>query len=572
MALLDMLPTRKEQRATFKDADGWLADVFRGGRRTVSGEAVGPNSAMSLSAYYAAIRNISEDVGKMPVDIIQRSVSGGKRAKLRKHPAYKLLNVQPNTDMTPIALRESTGHHAMGWGDGLQEIVRTRGGVPVEMWPMDPAKVEIEHETDDSGRQRLVYVQRNIPGESDVRLPADKVFHLHGLSFDGIHGYSFAKIAREAIGAGLAQVKAGAALFGNGIRPDAVLTVPGKLPLDAQVALREGWEEQYQGTENRHKLAILHAGATLAPFSVNPEDAQWIQSMQFTVEEMARVSRIPLSKLQSLVHSNNNTLVMENMGYHTDTLLSWIIRWEQEIKLKLIGVEFDDVQAKFNANAILRADIATRFKAYSIGRQWGWLSANNVLEKEDQDGIGEQGDIHMIPANMLDASKINEPAPASLPAPSGDIIPAADTDDSRTSLARGMAIRDRVRDQLAEARNTGDAVHRIISSHGPPLRETVMRIESKKGGKKGDRAAVVTPWLYAVGISAVDSAWCILMDAPKPEGVDSAVAEWSRSSADRLLGVNGGIAVNEVVTSELGHLTRLAFDILGLDAERAQEN
>lgn len=584
--IMNLLPARKEQRATFKENEGWLADWARGGRRTLSGKVVSPNSALTLSSYYAAIRNIAEDMAKMPIDIIQRSPGGGKRKKLRKHPAYRLLNVAPNPEMDPIAFRETLLHHAMGWGNGTAEIVHTRGGVPVELWPMDPSRVEIKHEKDNSGRQRLVYEIRNVPGDPDVRLPPEKVYHLHGLGFDGIRGYAFATIAREAIGLGIAEVEAGAALFGNAILPSGVLSVPGKLTLEAQTALREGWEEQYQGTERMHRLAILHAGATFTPISINPEDAQWIQARQFTIEEMARVARIPLSKLQSLVKANFNTLQMQNMEYHIDTLLGWMIRGEQQIRRKLIGIEVDDVYAKHNANAILRADIEMRYRAYAIGRQWGWLSPNNVREKEDEDGIGKKGDIYLVPGNMMDASKVNEPAPAK------DVIPqpAAGEEDGRSLAARKLAIGLRVHEQLAEATSSADAIRKIVWSHAPALTEafgrSVRKAENRLARAKrapdtlesfrSEHIEETGSWILNVASACTDTAWGVLCNTRAPESSVRAVREWSQDSASRFVGllVDSGAAVNvdATVTAELGHLTRFTCDLLCLDAEKAQEN
>lgn len=567
MGLLEMLPPR-EKRATFKDNESWLADWARGGRRTVSGEAVGPNTAMTLGAYFAAIRNISEDIAKMPIAVIQQSGDRAKRNALRNHPAYKLLNVQPNPEMDPLAFRETLGHHAMGWGNGTAEIVHTRGGVPAEMWPMDPSRVKIKREEDLNSRSRLVYEVSGDRGEK-VTLPPEKVFDLHGLSFDGIRGYSLARIARESIGLGLAEVKAGAAVFGNQIRPSGVLQVPGKLSKEGLVSLREQWEANYQGTDRLARMAILPMGATFQQMSINPEDAQWIQARGFTVEEMARISRIPPSKLHHLLKANFNTLTMQNMEYHIDTLLSWMIRWEQQIQRKLIGVDVTDVYAKHNANAILRGDIEARYKVYAIGRQWGWLSSNDVLEKEDSDGIGEQGDIYMIPLNMGDASEIDEQeAVPAATSPSDDDTDVGDELDD----ARKLAIANRVHEQVSGATSAADAVRKIVWCHAPALGEVVTRAEHKKGGKAVDRSEIVAGWINSVATSCVDSIWAVVVDVPKPDAVGGAVRNWSRSSASRILAANGTGDGDTIVTKELALLVGLTCDLLNLDAEKAMEN
>ncbi len=567
--LLDWLPNRREKRATFKDADGWFVDWLRGGVPTSSGEAVGPNTAMGLAVYYAGIRNIAEDVAKMPLDIMKRTSNGKKRKKLREHPAWIALNEQPNPDMSPMALRETMLHHAMGWGNGLLEIVSNRGGTKIELWPLDPAATTIKRDADD----RLIYDVGKKRGQS-VILPPEKVFHLHGLGFDGVTGYAIARLARESIGLGLAEVKAGAGLFGNSSMPGGVLEFPGILQPDAKDAIRKSWEANHMGAGQNSKTALLDRGVTFTPISVNPKDAQWIASREFTVEEICRWLRIAPSKVQHLKKANFNTLEMQNLEHQVDTLLSWEIRVEQEVKRKLIGFADRDVYAKHNANSILRGDVKTRYSSFAIGRQWGWESPNSVLELEDRDGIGEQGDVYLVPLNMGDASKINEPEPEpAVPNPTEGTTDGDGNDDDQLDAGTRAAIADRAHEGVAQAINAKDAISKIVWAHALAIEDQLTRTaafveENRATTKKSvdvfrsERIDHTTRCLNGVVGACLKTAWVMLSDSVEPSApyaLEPAAAEFANGVATRHIDtvLSGEVNIPATVTAESGRLCKL---------------
>jgi HK97 family phage portal protein len=472
------------------------------------------------------------------------------------------MNEQPTPEMGAMAFREVMLQHAMGWGNGVAEIVANRSGSRIELWPIDPQLLTIKRSENDN---RLLYEVRSNRGGT-VTLAPEQVFHLHGLGYDGVSGYSFARVARESIGLGLAQIKSAASLFGNSSRPDGILQFPQVLTDKARDAVRQGWEANYRGPEKAHKTAILDRGLTFTPVGVNPIDAQWIEASQFTVEEFCRVSRCPPSKVQHLLKANFNTLEMQNLEYVVDTLMSWMIRIEQETKRKLIGFADKNVYAKHNANSILRGDIEARYRAYAIGRQWGWENPNSVLELEDRDGIGEQGDIYLVPGNMLDASKINEPKPE--PMVPGTTVGTTAGDEEITAGVRA-AISDRVHEEVTRATSIKEGISNLVYAHAPTMKVVFDRVEktSRKRKEVADGTyPVVTEWIDSVASACVDSAWSVFITVDRPPTLDRAVSAWSTSSASRVIESIGTMDRDELVTIELGRLCTFVEGIICAEA------
>lgn len=193
-----------ERRASLRNPTDWLVGALTGGDRTVSGETVGPDKALTLSAYYAAIRAISEDVAKLPL-ILYKTLKPRGKQRMTGHPLYRLLHDEPNREMSSMTFRETMTLHAINWGNGLAEIVRDSTGRAVALWPLDPTRVRIERGED----KRIRYVVAPAGNGETVILESTNVFHLHGLGFDGLTGYSVAHLARESIGAALAAEKTG---------------------------------------------------------------------------------------------------------------------------------------------------------------------------------------------------------------------------------------------------------------------------------------------------------------------------------------------------------------------------
>ncbi len=540
-----LLPKRTTTRlSTLKDPEDWLVGAI-GGTKTSAGVRVNPNSALSLIAYFAAIRAISEDIAKLPLPLYRRLKPRGKK-RLPQHPTYKLLHDQPNPNMSAMSFREALTAHALGWGNGYAEISKSADGKPAALWPLSPESVTpfindggaVEYRVSGSGRQRV--------------LRADHMFHLHGLGFDGLTGYSLATLGREAIGLGLVTENSGGRLFSSGSRPGGALEHPSKLDDSARKNLRESWERIHGGSENVGKVAILEEGIKFTPYSISNIDAQWLGAREFSIAEIARLARIPPHKIQDLSRATFSNIEMQSIEYVTDTLMSWSVRWEQEIKRKLLipGRE-DDLFAEHLFMGLLRGAQKDRFAAYATARQWGWASANDVLEFENQNPIGEQGDIYMVPLNMAPADKLGEePEPAPQPTTPAPPPPAPEAPENTENAAQ-------IIDRLAEA-------------HMPVLRAAyhkVLRLECDKIQRASKQHSDLASWLtefwpehyqhvrLALSIP-VDtfcrSAWCVVDDRELPFSLATEVAEYTKSMADEHLAVSK-MQVREISRGDVAH-------------------
>lgn len=404
-----------EKRATLKDTYGWFVEhLLGGGGTTASGESVGPNTALTLSSYFAGVRAIAEDIGKIPLILYRRT---DKRSKDRaiSHPLYRLLHDQPNPDMSAMDFRACMTAHAINWGNAYAKIERNDMGQVLSLYPLEPSRISIKRTTDGE----LVYVYSPESG-GQVRYEQRRVLHIRGLSSDGIQGYSIARLARESIGLGLAEQKSGGAFFGNAGRPSAILECPQPLNREDADKLREQWEAQYGGAAKAHKTAVLSGGITAKPFSISNEDAQFIESRQFTVEDMARWLRVPPHIIGHLLRSTFSNIAVQGIEYVVFCLLSWAVRWEQEIQRKLISRRERNVFCEHLFDGLLRADIKTRYEVHAIRRQWGLASANDIHELENTNPIGTAGDVYLVPANMMNAERLLEMPNNVLDTASGD--------------------------------------------------------------------------------------------------------------------------------------------------------
>lgn len=401
--LADLLPSRGAATAGDPRENFWFQNLSNT-RRTGSGETISPQRALTLSAYFACIRVIAEDVAKLPVHVFESMIPRGKRA-LYDHPVYRLLHDTPNPEQTAYTFRETMTQWALGWGNGYAEIERDQGGRPVALWPIHPSRVRLLRINGKLYYRVSVDLDRNalkVQVEA-VDIPLGDMLHIRGMGSDLV-GYSIAAYAAESIGVALAAEGFGAAFFKNGASASGVLTHPGKLSETAQDNLRASWKKLYGGATGE-KLAILEEGVKYEQISIPPDEAQFLETRQFQVEEICRWFRVSPHKIQHLLRSTFSNIEHLSIEHVTDTLMPWLVRWEQEVKRSLI---IDPkVRLAHNVNGLLRGDANARANWYRTMVNIGALSPNDVREYEDENPIsGPGGDEYYMQMNMSTLARI----------------------------------------------------------------------------------------------------------------------------------------------------------------------
>ena len=378
--------------------DPRLNEIFGSSSVADAGVNVTPWTALNYSAVFAAVRIISEAVSSLPLHLYERLPNGGKR-RASGTPLYSLVHDAPNDEMGSLQWREASMAHLLLWGNSYSEIVRDLEGNAVELWPLDPSQVKPTR----TANGDLFY---DVGGK--VALPRENVLHVSGLSFDGISGISPIAQARQSIGLALAIEQFGAGFFGRGARPGGILTFPGQLSSEARANLRRSFEDLHSGSGNSHRVALLEQGLKWESIGVPPDDSQFLQSREFQVIEICRWFNLPPHKLKELAKMNYNSLEQMNVEFLTDTLRPWLVRWEQQLNRKLLRKQ-DRERFLFEhaVEGILRGDLQSRYTSYSIARNWGWLSVNEIREKETLNPV-EGGDTYLTPQNMAPA---NGPSP-----------------------------------------------------------------------------------------------------------------------------------------------------------------
>lgn len=405
-----------------------MINVLTGGSQTVSGERISPKTALGVSAYFGGIRAISEDIAKIPCPVYRRLTPRGKE-KLPKHPVHRILNVAPNLEMSPMTWRSTMLSHAMNWGGGFSLIERWEDGrgTPRYCWPLSPENVTLWRLDDGNIGYRLITPTGNMQWYEPW-----EIYHLHGLGFDGLTGYSIAQFAKQSLGLATAQEKSGAALFGRGSRPGGIVKTPVKLGKEAGEQFRENWEEMYSGANRDWTTAILPPGYDYMPITQPNKDAQWIESRLFSVQEVARWLRMPPHLLGDLSKGTFGNIADERISYVENTLTTWMAYAEQEAMRKLLlPSEVDTHLVEHMVNGLLRGNTEGRFSAYATGRQWGWLSVDDIRERENENPLPDgQGDVYLIPANMIPADQVGQASP------DNDVPTDEDIDDARAGFRR----------------------------------------------------------------------------------------------------------------------------------------
>lgn len=370
---------------------------------TTSGKAVTEMSAMQMTAVYSCVRILSEAVAGLPLQLFRYNENGG-REKALDHPLYRLLHDEPNPEMTSFVFRETLMSHLLLWGNAYAQIVRNGRGEVLGLYPLMPNKMKVDR--DERGNLYYEYSRttedtNTLGKKQKVILRPSDVLHIPGLGFDGLVGYSPIAMAKNAIGLAIATEEYGAKFFANGATPGGVLEHPGIIK-DPQ-KIRDSWNAAYQGSANAHKVVVLEEGMKYQSIGISPEQAQFLETRKFQINEIARIFRVPPHMVGDLEKSSFSNIEQQSLEFVKYTLDPWVVRWEQAMtRVLLLDSEKPRYFIKFNLEGLLRGDYQSRMNGYAIGRQNGWMSANDIRELENLDRIPaeEGGDLYLINGAM----------------------------------------------------------------------------------------------------------------------------------------------------------------------------
>lgn len=375
---------------------------FFGG--TTSGKSVNEHTAMQMTAVYSCVRILAEGVAGLPLHLYRYTENGGKEKAL-SHPLYYLLHDEPNPEMSSFVFRETLMTHLLLWGNAYAQIIRNGKGEIIALYPLMPNRMTVDRDSNGN----LYYLYTKYSDEAPtmktngtvVKLRPSDVLHIPGLGFDGLVGYSPIAMAKNAVGLAMATEEYGAKFFANGAAPGGVLEHPGTIKDPQKV--KDSWNMAYQGSSNSHRVAVLEEGMKYTPIGISPEQAQFLETRKFQINEIARIFRVPPHMVGDLEKSSFSNIEQQSLEFVKYTLNPWVTRWEQGISRALLRADEKKLYfAKFNLDGLLRGDYVSRMNGYAIARQNGWMSANDIRELENLDRIPADlgGDLYLINGNM----------------------------------------------------------------------------------------------------------------------------------------------------------------------------
>ena len=370
---------------------------------TAAGKSVNERSAMQLTAVYACVRILAEGIAGLPLHLYKCG-KNGSREKVVDHPLYFLLHDEPNPEMTGFVFRETLMTHLLLYGNCYCQIIRDGRGQVTALYPLMPNQMSVDR--DEKGQLYYTYLcsgeEADTMKKGTVYLLPEDVLHIPALGFDGLVGYSPIAMAKNSIGMGLACEEYGAKFFANGAAPSGVLEHPGTIKDITR--LRESWNAIYGGSKNAGKVAILEEGMHYSPISISPNEAQFLETRKFQVDEIARIFHVPPHMIGDLDRSTFSNIEQQSLEFVKYTLNPWVCRWEQVLTRSLLSPkEKREYSIKFNVDGLLRGDYQSRMNGYAVGRQNGWMSANDIRELENMDKISEEqgGDLYLVNGNMI---------------------------------------------------------------------------------------------------------------------------------------------------------------------------
>lgn len=390
-------------RFVFSNSFDDLVHKFLIGDETVNIPAgpVTATTAMKYTAVFSCIRVLGETFASAPAKLY-RKVTDDERESRNDLAVYDILHNAPNEEMAPFNFKEAcmialnTGGNAV-----CERLVDRRGGL-VGLYPYQWQQVKIDRDPETKNLQYKI--SDGISTKPEKELGRKQVFHVPGMSVDGVIGMSPIEYAANAIRLGRSYEEFGNQMFRNAAIPSGGFSTDGTLNESSFQRLKKEINENYTGMKNTGKPMLLEGGLKFIPFTVKPIDAQLIENKKFQIEDIARIYRVPLHLIQNLDRATNNNIEHQSLEFIMYTMLPWFKRWEENINMQLLtpAERRAGYYVEFDLRGLLRGDQLSRSRAYAVGRQWGWLSVNDIRKLENMPPI-ENGDIYLEPQNMREA-------------------------------------------------------------------------------------------------------------------------------------------------------------------------
>ena len=422
--ILEKIGLQRRSDAGFSDK--WYPMSGLGGM-SAAGQNVNESTAMNISAVWCAVHLISHSFMGLPVSAYER-LAGGGRNPLPKHPVTRLLSRRPNSFMAASMFEMLLTQWAAIWGAGYAEIERGASGEALALWPIHPSRVTVEW---NPAAMEPVYRVRT-EGKGPVMLPHAKVLKIMAYTRDGYTPVSVLEHARDSMGLTLATEQHGSYTFKNGATPPLVIEWPGTFGTDdeAIAQFRKQWHTAYGG-ENTGSVAVLEQDMKAHVLGMPNDDAQFLETRQFQLTEIARWFNITPSKLHDLLRATYSNIEQLSLDFAFDTLLPWVIRWRDECALKLFSeAEQETHYVHYNLDSLLQTDFKTRWDGHRIQFETGHLSINEIRALEDLNPLeGDVGELRVVPANMTPVEKLMEPEPEPQPIPPQLVAPVADPEE-----------------------------------------------------------------------------------------------------------------------------------------------
>jgi HK97 family phage portal protein len=364
--------------------------------KTLAGVNVTEESALTLSYAWSAINVLAQTTAHIPLHLMERTDKGNKPAY--NHPLFDLVHSQPHENYTSFTFRETLEAHRNGWGNCYALINRKGIMSPdvesIEILPPKTRPLKLNGS--------LVY-EAEVDGEKRI-YPAADILHIHGLGSSGMLGYSPVQVLKESFALGLATLQVGNSFFGSGMQPSLVIETSGQS--HNQEEFRKNLQNNFSGIENVGSAMILPKGATAKAISINPEDAQFLQSRQFNRTEIAGIYRVPPHFIGDLDKNTFTNAASMDLNFIKHTMTPIFVRWETELNRKLLTAkERKKYFFQFNVNGILRGSPAERSAYYKDGINGGYLTRNQVRQFEDMPIDDDSLDQYLLPVNMAPVSE-----------------------------------------------------------------------------------------------------------------------------------------------------------------------